>query len=279
MIQTVSCSGSGGACSLQERGRGSTLPTWGAAWQNLQEAQLSLPTMQSQSSALACLFPQEASSGDSVKNASCAWHQCPVPPNQAGRGRKSALHRTLRSPGSGLSKVGAKIPSPTQALNSALGARNPRPVPPPMLPTPQEEAGQAAPQVGEEFQLCPQCRGSLSSSLKPNRLVADWPLHSVFQENRGSLKVTAGCSPQTPPLDPNTAAAQPLQQLETKRNFTGGPYTGKMWSELPRQTESRWLPLPDAAWALLPVFCCSLFAIPVWGGGPTLPEGERFGLG
>lgn len=57
--------------------------------------------------------------------------------------------------------------------------------------------------MGEGLRPCAQCGRDVPFPHKPHRLVTDWgSLPSAFPESRGSLKVTAGCSPQTPSAGP-----------------------------------------------------------------------------
>lgn len=77
-----------------------------------------------------------ASLGIQLKNASCAWHQCPAPPNQAGRGRKSALHRTLISPCSGSQQSGGQNSQLHSSSKLCIGSQKSQTCAPPQVANP-----------------------------------------------------------------------------------------------------------------------------------------------
>lgn len=81
-------------------GRGQALPLLpGFTWRNSQEAQISLLTLPSQSSALTSQSPLQKPPGAySPKTPALQGTGTLPPPNKAGTGRKSVPHRTLTSP-------------------------------------------------------------------------------------------------------------------------------------------------------------------------------------
>lgn len=147
----------------------------------------------------ACFPTRGLLGGFSEKGQLCLASVC-CATKQAGRGRESALHRTLISQCSGSQQSGGRNSQLHSSSELCIGSQKSQTcATPPCCPPCRKRQARRLHRWARGSSCALSVGAAFPLSSSPTVQSLTGALHSVFQENRGSLKVTAGCSPQTPP--------------------------------------------------------------------------------